>query len=188
LERKAASSSASPEQQPAELDTSSRRQKNEPTAAEVKPESSDFLASRQQPSEAGLQRYLAVHDDRSMFSQQFTRQLSTSPPPFAFSTYPSEAVTYTTFSQHMPYAAAMSSACSEIPMYAQYLPPVSSPYAPNLPSMTYPAKQELFAEEEINPFNMSYASITGLDMSAAQSYTDSNPQVIRPHPYGPSPF
>jgi len=73
-------------------------------------------------------------------------------------------------------------------MYSPYLPPVSSPYASSLPGMTYPAKQELFAEEEINPFNMSYASITGLDMSAAQSYTDSNPQVMRPHPYGPSSF
>ena len=122
-----------------------------------------------------------------MFSEQYTRQLSTSPPPFTFSTYPPEAMPYATFSQHMPYAA-MSSTCAEIPMYSQYLPPVSSPYAPSLPSMTYPAKQELFAEEEINPFNMSYASITGLDMSAAQSYTDSNPQVIRPHPYGPSTF
>ena len=180
MERKAASSSASPEQQPAELDTSSRQQKNEKAASEVKAEPSDFLASRHQ-------RYLAVHDDRSMFSQQFTRQLSTSPPPFAFSTYPSEAVPYTTFSQHMPYAA-LSSTCTEIPMYSPYLPPVSSPYSQNLPSMTYPAKQELFAEEEINPFNLSYASINGLDMSAAQSYTESNPQVIRPHPYGPPSF
>ena len=187
MERKAASSSASPEQQPAELDTSSRQHKNEQNAPEVKAESSDFLAGHQQSPEAGLQRYLAVHDDRSMFSQQFTRQLSTSPPPFALSTYPSEALPYTTFSQHMPYTA-LSSTCTEIPMYSQYLPPVSSPYAPNLPGMTYPAKQELFAEEEINPFNMSYASITGLDMSAAQSYTDSNPQVMRPHPYGPSSF
>lgn len=73
-------------------------------------------------------------------------------------------------------------------MYPQYLPSLSSAYHSHLPGMAYPVKQELFAEEEINPFNMSYASITGLDMSAAQSYTDSNPQVMRPHPHGPSSF
>src|SRR5579871_37779 len=100
LERKAASSSASPEQQPAELDSSSRQQKNEQNTSEVKAEPLEFFSSRQQPSsETGVQqRYLAVQDDRNMFSQQFTRQISTSPPPFTFSTYPSESIPYTTFS------------------------------------------------------------------------------------------
>lgn len=159
--------------------------KGEQNPRDVKLESTDFLQSSQ--SEAASQRYLPVHDDRNMFSQQFTRQISTSPPPFAFSTYPSEPLSYTAYSQHMPYSS-LPSTCAEIPMYPQYLPSLSSAYQSHVPGMAYPVKQELFAEEEINPFNVSYASITGLDMSAAQSYTDSSPQVMRPHPHGPNSF
>lgn len=46
--------------------------------------------------------------------------------------------------------------------------------------MDYPIKQEAMFDTEVNPFNMNYASMAGIDLSAAQAYTDSNPHVILP--------
>lgn len=182
LERKAASNSASPEQKPAELSRPSPQPKNKANVPAAKVESLDYIRRSHGEADSAPPRYLGVHDDSSnMFTQQFTRQLSTSPPPFSYSTYPPEALPYGAYSQ-MPYGT-LSSSCSELPLHPVYLPSLSSTYPPpTLPSMAYPVKQELFAEEDINPFSMNFASMAGIDIAAAQSYTDSNPQVMLPRP------
>lgn len=38
--------------------------------------------------------------------------------------------------------------------------------------VTPPVKQEFYGDDEINPFSMSYASISGVDVSTSQSYQD----------------
>ncbi|KAF2431116.1 hypothetical protein EJ08DRAFT_587954 [Tothia fuscella] len=164
LERRAASNSASPEQRPAELvRTSSQKRNHLPTP------------------EQSLNAYVTGYDERSMFSQQYTRQLSTSPPPFAYSTYPSDALSYSSYSQPMPYSTLSSSTGSDLPLFpSPYLPPLSSSMSSNLSSLDFPIKQESYLDGEIHPFNLNYSSLGGLDISTAQSYTDSNPHVIHP--------
>lgn len=86
-------------------------------------------------------------DDRSMFSQQHLRQLSTSPPPFygtampvgdAYSHFQSQAAAY-----------CSPSAGYDMPLYPQYMPP-----QPNAPRAA-PIKQEYYGEDEMSPFSMS---------------------------------
>lgn len=180
LERRAASNSASPEQKPVELARTSPQKRNNLPTPDLSLDSSDYSSfGSQTPEQKPYQ--LSNYDERSMFSQQYTRQLSTSPPPFAYSTYPSEPLTYSSYSQPMPYST-LSSSCSDIPLFpSPYLPPMSSSISSNLPSIDYPVKQEPFLDAEIHPFNLNYSSLGGIDISAAQSYSDSNPHVI--HPY-----
>lgn len=53
-------------------------------------------------------------------------------------------------------------------------------------------KQELFGDDDLNPFSMSYASMAGIDVSLAQSYQDvaayvstqpQRPEFQRSHTY-----
>ncbi|KAH7028377.1 hypothetical protein B0J12DRAFT_684049 [Macrophomina phaseolina] len=172
LERRAASSSASPEQRPAELDRS-QTQPREGAQSVDSADQADY--SRRSPDMQ--QHFLQPHDDRSMFAYQNTRQLSTSPPPFtAYSTYPApDAVSYA-YSQSPYHAMPVTTAEMQMP-YTPYLPPISSTVYPGtLPSIV-PAKQEFYGEEEISPFSMNYASLTGIDIPVTHSYQDSNAQT-----------
>lgn len=111
---------------------------------------------------------LPSSDDRGMFSQQYTRQLSTSPPPFSYASIPStDSVSYTAYTQ--PNAYCGMPATTDLPLYPQYLPPIQQTYSG---MVTPPVKQEFYGDDEINPFSMSYASIAGVDVSTAQSYQD----------------
>jgi len=176
LERRAASNSASPEQKPAELVRTSPQRKNDLPAPETTLESTDYSSFSNQTSQPAPSQYLSTYDDRSMFSHQYTRQLSTSPPPFTYSTYPSDPLAYGSYSQEMPYST-LSSTVSDLPLFPPYLPPLSSSIPTTLSTMEFSVKQEPFLDAEINPFNMNYASMAGIDISAAQSYTESNPHT-----------
>jgi len=109
-----------------------------------------------------------------MFSHQYTRQLSTSPPPVVYPAYPSEEVTYATYPP-LPYATvpATTSDYAMFPGYTTLPPPHSG--------MNYAQKHELYGEEQINPFGISYASMAGIDISTVHSYPESNAHVIQPH-------
>lgn len=114
------------------------------------------------------QQYVLPSDDRSMFSQQYTRQLSTSPPPFSYTAMPTAANT-----EFASYAApgycGIQSAVTNMPFYPQYLPPLRQ--HPGVPSMAnHQIKQEFC--DDMSPFSMSYASMAGVDVPAAQSYHD----------------
>jgi hypothetical protein len=116
------------------------------------------------------QYVLPSSEDRGMFSQQYTRQLSTSPPPFSYASLAGTEshASYPSYSQ--------SNAYCNMPLYHSYMQPLhhqQQAYAAN-GIATPPIKQEFYAEEEINPFSMSYASIAGVDVSTtvAPSYQD----------------
>ena len=70
-----------------------------------------------------------------------------------------------------------------MPLYSHYLPPAQQSYQHTVPSMTSPPiKQEFYDDDEMNPFSMSYASMAGVDVPAAQSYHDVAAYVsTKPH-------
>lgn len=111
-----------------------------------------------------------LQEDRSMFGQQSTRQLSTSPPPFFYPSYPS-------FSD--PYGQPNYSAQPAHPHHAyQTIPqapygdlsslPAHSldPLPHTLPSVASASKR--YPDDEVlNPLCINYASMAGIDMSTA---------------------
>ncbi|KAI9713892.1 MAG: hypothetical protein M1820_000622 [Bogoriella megaspora] len=174
LERRAASNSASPEQHPQELDHVPIKQEDVPALkGESDSRESPRYLSRRSPDLMQSQ-YSQPSEERGMFAHQYTRQLSTSPPPFSYSSYSSnESVAYSTYPQHTGYHhVALTSA--EMPIYTPYLPPIPHQYSAGMPNAIQPSKMDYYAEEEINPFSMSYASMAGMDIPAHQQYQDSN--------------
>lgn len=162
LERRAASSSASPEQKPAELQQPHRSPRQEFPS----PSSSESS-------------YTGPPADDRMFSHQYTRQLSTSPPPFSvasYSTYPApEAAAYTMpYTTNSPYHSIPTTLTPEMPSYHYLPPPLSSPYPTTLPSLVPSMKSEYYAEEDLSPFNVGYAAIGGMDIPPPHAYADSS--------------
>ena len=106
-----------------------------------------------------------------MFSQQSTRELSTSPPPVSYSLFSTtDSMDYSSYPQ----------ANSYMPLYPQYVHPIQHS------CMAHPAapliKQEFYGEDEISPFSMSYATMAGMDVSIGQSYHDAAAYVSNEHP------
>ncbi|KXT08528.1 hypothetical protein AC579_5412 [Pseudocercospora musae] len=152
LERRAGSSSASPEQRHEELpETIVASQASQGSSQRQRPVSSRIRRDR--TPDVLTQQYVLPSDDRSMFSQQYTRQLSTSPPPFSsYASMPStESTAYASYPSYC--GTGM-----DIPMYPQYLAPTQQTYAMQS-VVPPPIKQELYADDEVNPFSMSYASM-----------------------------
>lgn len=171
LERRAASNSASPEQKPAELARTSPHKKNSQSCSEERDLSSDYSSFDSQTSQAPSGQYLQF-DGRDMFTEQYTRQLSTSPPPFVYSSYPTETMGFAAFShQEMSYPSVSS---ADMPIFPSYLPPLSSQIPTTMGAMEFPVKQEHFLDAEFTPFGLTYASMANIDITAAQSYADSN--------------
>jgi hypothetical protein len=174
LERRAGSSSASPEQRPVELSRSdSVASMHASSTTASRPRSTSSQLRRDHTPDVMAQTYvLPLSEDRGMFSQQYTRQLSTSPPPFAYATLGGNDTNsnYTTYSQ--PNAYCNMPPTMDIPLYPSYMQPIQQPYTNGM--ATPPIKQEFYAEDEVNPFSMSYASITGVDVSTTvgPSYQD----------------
>jgi hypothetical protein len=171
LEKRAASNSASPEQKPVELERPHQQKKNSHSEREAQ----TFSFDSQQSQAASMQ--FMPFDDRNMFTQQYTRQLSTSPPPFVYSGYPSDAMSYPQYTADM-YPPITSS--TDIPIFPPELPPLSSSIPTTLPTMDFPTKQDPFFGNDMAPFNFSYASMPNVDISTAQSYSDSNPSHTPP--------
>ena len=185
LERRAGSSSASPEQRHEELavpETSSPEQSSE--SGSRRQRSSSNQLRRDRTPEVLAQQYVLPSDDRAMFSQQYTRQLSTSPPPFSYATVPSNDTTsYTNYAQTTQYYS-MPGGRSDMALYPQYYPT----YQHVVPSMTTPPiKQEYYNEDDMSPFSLSYASMAGIDVSASHSYQDMGAYVSSRQPPPPPP-
>lgn len=159
-ERRAASSSASPEQKPAELQLPQRSPRQEFPS----PSSSDSS-------------YTTPPAEDRMFSHQYTRQLSTSPPPFSVASYSSaypapDSVAYSMPYSNSPYHTIPTTLTPEMPSYA-YLPPLSSAYPTTLPSLVPSMKSEYYAEEDLSPFGVGYAAIGGIEIPPPHAYADS---------------
>ncbi|KAF2638047.1 hypothetical protein P280DRAFT_471697 [Massarina eburnea CBS 473.64] len=127
-----------------------------------------------------------------MFARQYTdRQLSTSPPPFSYSTYPapetaSYPVPYTTTAPY--HHSAPSTISPEMTSYAAYLPPISAAYPTTLPSLAQPVKSEYYPEDDIatNPFASGYQLMGGMEIPHPHAYPESDAHVKPPRkPYYP---
>lgn len=167
-ERRAASSSASPEQKPAELQPPHRSPRQE------------FPS----PSSSESSYTTPPAEDR-MFSHQYTRQLSTSPPPFSVASYSSaypapDAVAYSMPYSTSPYHSIPTTMTPEMPSYAYLPPPLSSAYPTTLPSLVPSMKSEYYAEEDLSPFGVGYAAIGGIEIPPPHAYADSTAHVRLP--------
>lgn len=160
LERRAASS-ASPEQTHAEPVppkgvTKTRTKQRVPKTHESKPHSSE------RPPLSNY--YGETPDERSMFGQQCTRQLSASPPP-AFSYQPV---------QHH-YDPSYRAPFTQIPIYNSEPPTYTTmtfpEYTESIPAgipmvhgALHPTRKPAYDEDIISPFGMSYASMAGIEL------------------------
>lgn len=167
LERRAASS-ASPEQSHAEPVLPKATNKSRPKQRGSK--SGDVKT--QHPSRAPVQErqasyeYYSAPDERTMFAQQCTRQLSASPPPvFSYPPIP----TYDTYRQpysQLPLYHNVPATYNEMSFAADYGEPVSS-VVPMIPGTAMGiGRKQVYEEEMISPFSMSYASMAGIDLCA----------------------
>ncbi|KAG9186634.1 hypothetical protein G6011_09742 [Alternaria panax] len=171
LERRAASSSASPEQKPAELQPPPQRSPRQEFPSPSSSESS----------------YTTPPAEDRMFSHQYTRQLSTSPPPFSVASYPSaypapDVVAYSMPYSTSPYHTIPTTLTPEMPSYTYLPPPHSSSYSTGLPSLVPSMKNEYYADEDTSPFGVGYAAICGNDILSPNPYADSV-RIPTRHPY-----
>ncbi|KAJ5683228.1 hypothetical protein N7462_006393 [Penicillium macrosclerotiorum] len=176
LERRAASS-ASPEQSHAEpvpppkATQNKPRAKQQPHARASKPgDSKPSHAPHAPPPERASYDYYSP-DERTMFAQQCTRQLSASPPPvFSYPPMPTYDTYRAPYSQ-MPVYHTVPSSYHEM-SFAEYGEPVHSvvPMMPN-PAMGA-ARKPAYDEDIISPFSMSYASMAGIDLCPQPSHAE----------------
>ncbi|QKX61682.1 uncharacterized protein TRUGW13939_08836 [Talaromyces rugulosus] len=179
LERRAASSSASPEQSHAEPEqpkpaSKSQSASSSTSSARSKQSSKANNHWSAPENEMGMQpgaAYGGMQEDRGMFGQQSTRQLSTSPPPFFYPSYPSYSDPYGQ-SNYSSQPAHPHHSYHTIPQ-AQYgdlasLPAHHMDQMPHtLPSGTSASKRlgGYPDDEVLNPLCINYASMAGIDMS-----------------------
>ncbi|KAF2173289.1 hypothetical protein M409DRAFT_17232 [Zasmidium cellare ATCC 36951] len=181
LERRAGSSSASPEQRHEELPHADSIPSNSSSSSQRK---SSHGSRRERTPDVLTQQYVLPSDDRGMFSQQYTRQLSTSPPPFSYASIPSaEGVSYPAYSAAS--YCGIPATGAEVPLYPQYLP-IQQAYG--VQTMTSPPiKQEFYGDDEMNPFSMSYAAINEMPSYQEIPYTPPLSEASPEHWHAGSP-
>ena len=117
-------------------------------------------------------------DDDMMFSHQFDREGSRTPPLFAYHQYPApEDIVYPPYPHSQPYRP-VSSSVDWSRSESDYLAPVPV----TLPSMMQfhdSIKRE--HEDTMSPYNMSYQGLPAIDIHGQQGYGESDPHV-RPFP------
>ena len=184
LERRAGSSSASPEQSHAELVTQNPpRVKTEAGVKRQKSRNGPNGQVRHTSPEAPTTPYSFVKDGRSgTFARQFSRDVSASPPPSFGYSYPlPEPIIHAPYPQHAPFHS-LPAPFPELQGQPLYLPPLPV----TLPSMTSyePGTvkgENLFDDDDmLGQFNIGYSPLTGMDIPAPQSYPDSNIHVKHP--------
>ncbi|KAL4870648.1 hypothetical protein BDV12DRAFT_47821 [Aspergillus spectabilis] len=174
LEKRAASASESPER--------SLEKPEAPVRTTVKSRAKHTRASKSTSdahSPASTERsspydsYSTPEDRSSMFSYQSTRQLSTSPPPLL--SYPSysslDPYSHSTYG-HPPAYHSISGPYSDMSYHGEYPSPVPS-LLPVAMHGAGPAtkKYSSYGDDDIiSPFNMSYASMAGIDLSPPQHH------------------
>ncbi|PSK40339.1 hypothetical protein B9Z65_40 [Elsinoe australis] len=174
LERKAASTSASPEPQPSPLPSKDLSRQSSKKATSSTSSSKRRQSPAQQVSApASVSQGRTAVEDWTMFSNQHTRQLSTSPPPFEFPTLDSFQ---SPPSPQLPagnFAYLPSSTLDPTYQFQPYLQPIDqSSY--QWQDKTLPIKQESFLENEISPLNLpGYMPLASMDMSFSTSFPES---------------
>jgi hypothetical protein len=171
LERRAGSSSASPEAQHSELASiaSSKDSKSHPMTRESSKHSLSGEAPQLSPEILPLDEHSVPFDTSRSFS------LSSST---AYSNYPPTTSYLQHEYQHSPsYHTAQQNYFYEY----QYPTDYSHSLPPTLPTMlpsNYATKQEpVFGEDDLmNSFSMNYASLAGLDVPSSQAYASPSSQ------------
>jgi hypothetical protein len=164
LERRAASS-ASPEATHAEPVAPAKAAPNkprskQPRASKVTDHKAHSTHGSAPERPASYDYYTTTQDERGMFGQQCTRQLSASPPPvFSYPPMPNYDNFRPGYGQ-LPVYHAVPSSYSDI-SFADYGDPVPS----ILPMVSGPAiGRKPYDEDMMSPFSMSYASMAGIDL------------------------
>ena len=185
LERRAGSSSASPEQQHAEIFPSQNPRGSDPTKKRraSKPGVNPPRASRS-PVAPPTPSFSVREDQSSMFSRQYTRQLSASPPPaFTYSQFPvtEPPPIQAPYPQHAPFHT-LPAPYPDFQSQPLYLPPLpmTRPNGNSYDGAPVKPESNFNDDEMISHFNMSYSSISGIEVPTTQSYADSNAYVNNP--------
>jgi len=188
LERRAGSSSASPEQSHSELAVTpakdSSHKQSQPVARPNSRRSPSHELQRASPE------ILPLDDTSALFDTPASRHLSIhSPPAFTFSSYP-PTTAYLQYEQQQQQPVYDGSSG----YYSSYPYPVestSSSLPPTLPTMlpsAYGKQDHLFGDDDfLSPFSMNYASLAGLEMPSHQAYTGANshtPPLTDPYSIG----
>ena len=178
LERRAASSSASPEQSHQELVTVDDQDQETKRARLSRQSSSATQIKRCLSPEPSLDDFPLLNDEPKFMFQEQSPYSSSSASAFAYSTYPpADTMYYGAYSQ--PSSLPMSQAPYFDNMYATSLHST----LPIMPSSRHNVKQEaLFPEDDLlSPFSMTYASLTGIDVNHSQAYSDASAHVNAPY-------
>ncbi|MCJ1407010.1 hypothetical protein MMC19_001080 [Ptychographa xylographoides] len=191
LERRAGSSSASPEQSPAELVSANQSRPREEDANRrraLKAQYGSPPGPNRSPNHLRgpppQQHAPNGRDDQSgMFSRQYTRQLSASPPPSFTYSYPmpEPPPLHAPYPQHASFHS-LPAPYADYPTQSLYLPPlpVTLPSMSSYDPVTIKSENPFSEDEMISHFNMSYSSMAGLEVPTTQSYSDSNAYVNNP--------
>ncbi|KAJ5176398.1 uncharacterized protein N7482_002275 [Penicillium canariense] len=178
LERRAASS-ASPEAEPAEPVAPPKATPNKPRTKQPrssKPDPKPHTAHSQLSERSSSYEYY-TQDERSMFAQQCTRQLSASPPPvFSYPPLPNYDTYRPTYTQ-MPVYHTVPSSYSEV-SFVDYEP------VPSVLPMVAPGMgRKPYDEDMMSPFSMSYATMAGIELVPQQAHEPGLPMPALSYGY-----
>ena len=181
LERRAGSSSASPEQPHAVLVPVSQSRQRDSVPAKKKKSKSEATSPNQyrSPNVPSPQVSSIKSDPSGMFARQHTRQLSTSPPPSFTYSYPMPEPP----PLHAPYPqhSSFHSLPAPYPDYQNqsvYLPPL--PSMSSYDSCSTKTDGSFNEDEMMSQFSMSYPPMGGIEAPTTQSYADSHVYVNHP--------
>jgi len=186
LERRAGSSSASPEQSHAELapmiDSKPIHQRNEENVKKQRSKQDPSSRNRRRSPDTLSHLYPSVKTERSISPPyQYGREISVSPPPsYGYSYSLPEPAIHAPYPQHAPF----NTLPAPYPDYSgqpQYLPPLPT----SLPSMPQyalgPSKNNGYLDDDIlSQYDSGYAPFASMDLPLQQSYQDSSVHVNHP--------
>jgi hypothetical protein len=175
LERRAGSTSASPEQSHSELATSSSSQLSR---SQTHSQSSKTSARKDSQGGRNQSPETSPNFEESLFGRQTPRQLSASPPPpFSYSSYiPGKSEFYWTEPEQMHYAGLPTNYADNAAFQEQYYSGLRTPQ-PSAVSQSHQKEENPFGDDSfLNPFGMTYAAMTGMDVPS-QGYMDFDPHV-----------
>ncbi len=186
LERRAGSSSASPEQSHADLapmiESRPIHQRHDDSVKRQRPKQDSANRGRRKSPEGLSHPYPPVKTERSTSpTYQYGRELSISPPPsYGYSHTLPEPIIHPPYPQHAPFNT-LPAPYAEYSGQAQYLPPLPT----TLPSMSQydlgPSKSNRYLDDNIfDQYDTGYAPFGSMDLPMQQSYSDSNVHVNHP--------
>ena len=173
LQRRAGSSSASPEQQHSELASTSPKDSHRHSQSMARQSSKHSISHEVQRMSP---EPLPLDEHSLLFKSSGPLPVSSPPALSSYSTYP--AISYL---EHEYQGPPHNTAHQNFFYRYQYPTDYSQSLPPTLPTMlpsTYATKQErmLGGDKLMNPFSMNYASLAGLDVPTRQSYASPSSQ------------